>query len=94
MNYKVEITQSGRGGTIYYIEDDHRMSFDWEFSMSGATIFVRTPDEWEKNSQSQDASWTSGRRQEILERLAEDVRRQQAPSARIEIEDHWIELTF
>jgi hypothetical protein len=94
MECRIEITQSGRGGTIYYIEGDHQLSFDWEFSISGATIFVRTPEEWENNSQSEAASWTKGRRQEILERLAEGVRQQRAQAAKISIEDHWIELTF
>jgi hypothetical protein len=93
VNYSVEVSQSGRGGTITYVEDGQRLPFDWEFSMSGATIFVPTPAQW-------DAYWAgtahcaTGRRQEILERVAAEVRRQQASGAEISIEDNWIEFTF
>jgi hypothetical protein len=33
MNPVVEITTSGRGGSIKYREGDHTIVFDWEFAM-------------------------------------------------------------
>jgi hypothetical protein len=89
MTYKVEIDQNGRGGTIRYIEDEQTLSFGWEFSMDGADIFVPTPAQWDANTR-----WASGRRQEILERVAAEVRDQKAKSASVSIEDNWISLRF
>ena len=94
VDYQVEIGQSGRGGTITYREGAGSLSFDWEFSMDGADVFVVTPEQWDANCRGRDAAWAAGRRQEILERVAAEVRRQQAASATISIEDQWIHFQF
>ena len=95
MNYKVEIHQSGRGGRISYIEDERAPLFlDWEFALDGADVFVPTPEQWDAYWQNRDAGWAQGRRQEILERVAEEVRKQKAASSKVSIEDNWIHFTF
>jgi hypothetical protein len=94
VNYKVEIEQTGRGGTITYTEDGGSLSFDWEFAIGGADVFVTTPELWDANCRGRNAAWAEGRRQEILERVAEEVRRQKATSATLSIEDQWIHFDF
>ena len=94
MIHKVEIEQSGRGGTIRYFEDNQELTFDWEFATNGAYIFVAPAEQWDINCCSRGAGWAAGRRQEILERLAEEVRVQKATSAVVSIEDNWIHLVF
>ncbi len=94
MNYRVEINQSGRGGTIYYFEGDQRLAFDWEFSMSGTTVFVPPPGQWDKSCESAGFAAAAGRRNEILERTAVEVCRQKASGAKYEIGDNWLEFVF
>lgn len=94
MSFEVEITQQGRGGTYYYVEHDAKLPFEWDFSSIGVVIYVPTPEAWDGFCQSHDAIWALGRRQEILQRVAEEVRRRKAKSAKITIEDHWIKLSF
>jgi hypothetical protein len=94
MNYRVDIDQSGRGGRIRYAEHENALFFDWEFSLDGATVFVPSPDEWDARCQGDETNWAKGRRHEILERLAEEVRRQKASGSTISIEDHWIQFVF
>ncbi|HYW74518.1 MAG TPA: hypothetical protein VE961_26070 [Pyrinomonadaceae bacterium] len=94
MSYKVEINQTGRGGTIYYLENDQSLSFDWEFSTDGADVFVTPPEQWDANCEGRNAAWAKGRRGEILERVAAEIRAQKAHSARVSIDDNWIHFTF
>ena len=74
--YGVKITQSGRGGTIEYVEGNGRLSFGWEFGGAGAValIFVPTTVQWEAGHQ-----WRRGRREQILKRMNDAVIRRQAP---------------
>ena len=94
MSHKVEIEQTGRGGTIIYTEDSGSISFDWEFATDGVDVFVTPPEQWDANCASRGASWAQGRRQEILERVADEVRRQKATSASVSLEDQWIHFAF
>lgn len=94
MSYNIEITQDGRSGQDIYVEDGKRLPFDWEFSATGVTIHVPTPQEWDAYCAKHDAAWARGRRPEILGRVAQEVSRQKARSARIEMTDHWVELHF
>ena len=94
MNYKVEVEQSGRGGRIKYEEAGRVLFLDWEFAMDGADLFVPPPEQWDAYWRSRDAVWAEGRRQEILERVAAEVRSQKAAGAKVTIEDNWIHFQF
>lgn len=94
VDYKVEIEQTGRGGTIIYTEPNGSLTFDWEFATNGADMFVPTPEQWDAYCRGRSAGWAKGRRQEILERVAEEVRRQKATSSLATIEDNWVHFGF
>ena len=94
MSYKVEIQQTGRGGTIIYSEDSGSLSFDWEFATDGVDMFVSTPEQWDANCRSRNAGWAEGRRREILELVAAEVRRQKATSSAVTIDDNWVHFNF
>ncbi|MBV9468503.1 MAG: hypothetical protein JOZ57_04610, partial [Abitibacteriaceae bacterium] len=75
-------------------EAGQRLNFDWEFSTVGADIMVPAPEQWDAYWEQSGAAWAKGRRQEILERVAEATRQQKAQNAAITIEDRWIVLKF
>ncbi len=90
----VGVTQSGRGGTIYHAEGGSRLSFDWEFSMTGTTIFVPTPEQWDGWCDSSGVPEAKGRRDEILSFVAVETIRQKTSGAKFEVSDNWIEILF
>jgi len=73
---KVEITQSGRGGTIYYHEETRTISFEWEFAASPALAVIRGPSAavWDQMH-----VWAAGRQEEIYDLVGAEVLRQKAP---------------
>jgi len=94
MSHKVEIIQTGRGGTINYTEQDTVLSFDWEFATNGADMFVPTPEQWAAYCHGRGADWAANSREEILERVAAEVRQQKAASSIVTIEDSWVHFEF
>ena len=94
MSHKVEIIQTGRGGTINYTEQDTVLSFDWEFATNGADMFVPAPAQWAAYCHSRSADWAANHREEILERVAAEVRKQKAASSNVTIEDNWVHFEF
>jgi hypothetical protein len=78
---KVEITQSGRGGTIYYHEGTRTISFEWEFAASPVLALIYGPSAavWDQMH-----VWAAGRQLEIYARVGEEVIRQKAPGYRYE----------
>jgi hypothetical protein len=91
MNPVVEITTSGRGGSIRYREGDHTIVFDWEFAMDPALALVWGPQQahWEKA-----CPWASGRQQSIYEFVGAEVVRQQASGGAFEYDLERGELTI
>ena len=87
----VEISQSGRGGSIYYREGDNTISFGWEFALSPALalIFGTETKHWEHQH-----PWAAGRQKEIFEFVAEEVIRQKAPGSDYESEPATGSLTI
>jgi hypothetical protein len=85
---KIEIVTKGRYGAIRYIEGSlfkkNACEFYWEFSGGNVVASVWFP----AGDNAWDAKypWAKGRRMEIVRDMAEQVRRKQAPSARIEWE--------
>ena len=79
----VEITQSGRGGSITYREGENTAGFDWEFGASPAIalIFGPTAEVWDRRY-----PWAAGRQAEIYDFVASEAVRQQAESAQFEVD--------
>ena len=81
MTWQVKIVEKGRYGQIEYVEDGQICRCDWELGGGDtlAILLVPAPDDWNANY-----PWAKGRRQEVLNRVVSEVRRQRAPSASIE----------
>ncbi len=94
MNYKVKITQSGRGGTIFYLENAQELPFGWEFAINGALLFVPSPPHWNNFCDRNDLPQARNRRDEILKRVCEEVIRQKTSGAEYEIEEDYISISF
>ena len=93
-NYEVRITQSGRGGTIYYTENAQQISFDWEFAINGALLFVPSPRQWNDFCVGNDLPQAQNRHDEILETVCEEVLRQKTSGAGYTIGDDYISISF
>lgn len=94
MNYKVKITQSGRGGTIYYLDNDKQLLFGWEFAIDGALLFYPQPPDWKDFFETNDLSQFQNRRDEIVERVCKEVVRQQTSGGIYTIEKDYISISF
>jgi len=86
---KVNIITQGRSGKVQFIEGGlfrkNTCEFYWEFG--GADTFAiiwfpKTDAEWDKTY-----PWAAGRRMEIVKEMAEQVRKQQAPSSTLKWEE-------
>jgi hypothetical protein len=93
MNYRVEIDNHGRAGDVRYIEDEQTLTLFWEYVSYGVLISIPNSEEWNDYCK-KNAIWAIDRREEILQRVAEQACLQQAPTAKIEITDEGIELKF
>ena len=94
MSFEVEITQQGPGGVYYYVELGVRLPFEWEFSSDGLDIAVPTPGDWNAFCANHNARFAANRRHEILERVAEQVRKRKVKSAKVAIDDHYVSLSW
>jgi hypothetical protein len=86
---KINIITKGRSGTIQYIEGalfkKNTCEFYWEFGGADTFAIIWFPKddaEWDRKY-----PWAAGRRMEIVKTMAEDVRRQQAPSSTLKWEE-------
>jgi hypothetical protein len=88
--WKVTITQDGRMGTVRYAEGwFRRLVFGWEFGGGDAVALIRIPsrEEWQRLPR-----WAAGRRDEIVRRVAHEVRRQRCQACSVRLTPLWIEL--
>jgi hypothetical protein len=83
MSPVVEITQSGRGGSIRYREGDREIPFDWEFAMSPAIALIFGPaaGSWDVSH-----PWAAGRRAEVYAFVGGEVARQKAEGAEADVD--------
>jgi len=79
----VDITQSGRGGSITYREGGNAAAFDWEFGASPAIALIVGPtaEVWDRRY-----PWAAGRQAEIYDFVASEAARQQAEGAQFEVD--------
>ena len=94
MNYEITHTQEDRDGYVYYMEDGVKLPFYWEFMVGGFDIYVPTPEKWDSFCEQHDASRAKGRRQEILQRVAEETHKKKAKGAKVSIDDTGISFSF
>ncbi|MEN3329808.1 MAG: hypothetical protein V7638_4615 [Acidobacteriota bacterium] len=94
MQYKIKIVRDGRGGWVYYREDGKELPFDWDITSDGFEVYLPPSDEWEAFCKQHDAVEFITRRREIVERLAEEVRRQRAKKAKMTIDDRGIAFSY
>jgi len=81
MKAKISIASEGRCGHIEYREGEHYLQCYWEFGGGDtiAIISLPAPETWDQRY-----PWAQGRREEVLQALVNEARRQKAPRARIE----------
>ncbi len=74
---RVAVTQSGRGGTVEYIEREGTLSFHWEFGGGDciAIVFVGTAAAWRSQH-----TWAAPRRDAILRFVGDELVREKAPN--------------
>ncbi|HYB75049.1 MAG TPA: hypothetical protein VED18_16875 [Candidatus Sulfotelmatobacter sp.] len=79
----VDITTSGRGGTIYYREGRNVAVFGWEFAVPPAIalLFGQNAQVWDRAY-----PWAAGRQAEVFGCVGAEVARQKAPEARFEVD--------
>ena len=83
---KIKIVQKGPSGTVQYAEGLFKKNVcEFYFEMGGgdiiATIWFPAEDKWDAKY-----PWASGRQKEIVESVAKEVQRTQAPSSTIKWE--------
>lgn len=83
-DWRVEIVQSGRSGSVNYQEPSGSISFYWEFGGGDAVAIISVGNSAAWSSR---YPWAAERRREILERVAHEVVRQKAPTSRADIDD-------
>ena len=94
MNYKVDIVREGRGGWVYYRENGTTLPFDWDVTMDGFEVYVPPPAEWDVFCKQNEATQCVGRRQQILERLTDEVRKKKGKKAKVTVDDMGIGFSF
>jgi hypothetical protein len=94
MNYEVRIVRRARGGWVYYVEDKTTLPFDWDTTSDGFEVYLPPSNEWDDFCKQNNATHCISRRQQIIQRLAEEVRRKKAKKAKVSIDDQGIRFSF
>ena len=78
------------GGTLTYREGEHELQLDWELGPKGLTVArIYVPDE---ASWVGEVPWAADRREDVLDRVAAEVKRQRCAGCRWEVREDVIEL--
>ena len=93
MNYSVDVVTILRGGEVFYKESENILPFNWEYTTAGISIYVPSKIDWEVFCEKHSADWAKERRGEILQRLSEEMRKQNHLKGGIEIGDTWIDIS-
>jgi hypothetical protein len=83
-DWGVECKPSGQHGYVFYHEGAHELPLYWEYGGGDVIVIVRfdEPDKFALGY-----PWAVKRKREILERVAGELIRQQAPGCRSEIDE-------
>jgi hypothetical protein len=90
LNWSVAIELSGRNGTVIYREGPETLSLYWE--MGGAALAIVSgprPQDWDRA-----VPWASGRREEVMRRVADEVIRQSLRRAEATFGDDYSTVVF
>lgn len=94
MSYTVKFTSEGPCGWVYYREDDEVLPFFWQTTTVGFDIILASPAEWSAFCDEHKAVKAKQRRDEIVSRLAKEVKRKQAGRAKVSIDDTGISFSY
>jgi hypothetical protein len=91
--YKIEDELHSRGGWVFYIEQG-RLPFSWEIlGVKGRGVDIPTPEAWNDYCEKHSANWAKGRRQEIVQRVAEGLLKKWYGDGTYKvIEDRWLNI--
>jgi len=83
-DWSVECKPSGQHGYVFYHEGARELPLYWEYGGGDVIVIVRfdEPDKFALRH-----PWAVERKREILERVAQELIRQQAPGCRSEIDE-------
>jgi hypothetical protein len=94
MDYEVNFTKQGRGGSVYYLENGKNLPFEWDTSSVGFDIYVPRPTGWQAFCIENKFDEAISRREEIVQRVAEEVKKKRARKAKVEIDEFGIHFSF
>lgn len=92
MAYQVKIKPEGRAGWAFYSENGVILPIPWELSSIGASIRLRSEDEWNSYCDKHEAQWAKNNRDVIMQRVAEEVKKYWRFRGEIEVDGSWIHL--
>lgn len=81
-----------RGGEVFYEEQGKTLPFNWEYNSVGISIYIPSKLDWGSFCERHFAGWAKEKREEILQRLSEEVRKERNLRGDIEIGDTWIDI--
>lgn len=94
MNYEVKMVREGRGGWVYYREDGATLPFEWDITSDGFEVYLPSSAEWSDFCKQNNAQHCIDRRQQIVERVAEVIRKKKARKAKVTIDEMGISFSF
>jgi hypothetical protein len=94
MTHAIKFTSEGPAGMVYYSEQDFTLPFYWERGTVGFDVYLRTSEEWLAFCDEHNAEGAKGRRDEIVARLAHEIRRQEARGAKVSIDNRGITFSY
>lgn len=92
MSYRITTKPDGRGGWAFYEEDRVALPIPWEVSSIGISIYIPSTSEWRSLCENHGAGWAREREDEILQRVAEGVKKDRHLKGEIEKSDSWLHI--
>jgi hypothetical protein len=94
VDYDVKFVREGRGGWVYYREGEVTLPFVWDITGDGFEVCLNPQAEWDEFCKQNNAPQCQGRREEIVKRIAEEVRKKRGKKAKMTIDEMGISFSF
>jgi len=94
MSHKIRFESEGPAGMVYYSEQDFTLPFYWESTTVGFDVYLPNSEKWSAFCDKHNAPSARVRRGEIVGRLAIEVARQEAKTAKVSIDDNGITFSY